>query len=246
MTGWKRRLKDALSDHQYVRKRPLGALLGLLFPKALSWLDRGLVDKNSRILDVGCGSGHLLAQLSHEGFRHLEGTDPFLPTTVQDREGYRVHRFDMDALEGPFDLIMAHHSLEHLADQRGFFRESARLLTQDGNLLVRVPNADSYAFRKFREHWVQLDCPRHLYLHTVAGLRILAAESDFEIVKVCYDSTEFQFLGSQSYQMGMSLASDHWRTAGRPEQRQSLRRFARHLNSIGDGDSLCVHFRLQR
>ncbi len=41
----------------------------------------------------------------------------------------------------------------------------------------------------------QIDAPRHLYLHTETSLQRLAAETGFQIEKVLYDATGFQFCG---------------------------------------------------
>ncbi|KAJ1804971.1 Protein-lysine N-methyltransferase efm4 [Coemansia sp. RSA 2599] len=43
--------------------------------KMVSWVCSNIEDENARILDVGCGNGHLLLELSEEGYTNLVGTD---------------------------------------------------------------------------------------------------------------------------------------------------------------------------
>ncbi|KAJ1769818.1 Protein-lysine N-methyltransferase efm4 [Coemansia sp. RSA 1813] len=43
--------------------------------KMLGWVYDNIEDTNTRILDVGCGNGHLLLELASEGYTSLVGTD---------------------------------------------------------------------------------------------------------------------------------------------------------------------------
>jgi hypothetical protein len=47
---------------------------------------------------------------------------------------------------------------------------------------------------------VQLDAPRHLFLHTRKSFGLLAARAGLQIEKWFCDSTSFQFWGSELYQ----------------------------------------------
>ena len=71
--------------------------------------------KDARILDVGCGSAELLRVLARLGFTALTGIDKFLRED-SDRDGVKLRAAELSDLDGRFDLIMFHHSLEHMAD----------------------------------------------------------------------------------------------------------------------------------
>jgi hypothetical protein len=71
---------------------------------------------------------------------------------------------------------------------------------------------------------------------------MLAEKSGFQIERVVYDSTEFQFWASESYQQGIPLdqiAPPTW------AQRRRLRRLAASLNSQQQGDMAQFYLRLR-
>src|SRR5690606_17617266 len=89
-----------------------------------------------------------------------------------------------------FDLIMFHHSLEHMAEPRQVFTEVARLLRPGGTVLIRVPVAGAYAWRQYGANWVQLDAPRHLFIPSAGGMKLLGEAVGFQVTKTIYDSTD--------------------------------------------------------
>jgi SAM-dependent methyltransferase len=147
---------------------------------------------------VGSGAGLALLSLSHFGFRDLTGVDPFIESGIDYAEGVRVLKAELSDLDGQFDLVMANHSLEHVPDPRGALREIRRLLKPGRYAVVRIPVVGR-AWREYGTNWVQLDPPRHLFVFTARTFEGLAAEEGFSADEVAYDSTAFQFWGSEQY-----------------------------------------------
>jgi SAM-dependent methyltransferase len=204
-------------------------------PEYYEWLRRGHVRLEHSILDVGSGTGRLLHALQREGFTHLTGIEPQVETDIEYPNGVRVLKKPLEDLEAGFDLLLFHHSFEHLADPLEALRQAHRLLNPDRYAVLRIPVAGSYAWRQYGVNWVQLDAPRHLYLHTRKSIQILADQSGFRIEEVIYDSTEFQFWGSEAYQQGKTLAS----LDGVPATEEELAKYrhrAEELNRRGEGD----------
>ncbi len=162
---------------------------------------------NDRILDFGCGNGLLICELFNQGFENVEGVDMFLPNEVNYGFGVNVHKKEVAELpHNSYDLVMMHHVLEHMPEQQKALLDVYRVLKDEGCLMIRIPVIGE-AWEKYRENWVQLDAPRHLFLHTVQSLNILAEQTGFEVRKTFFDSSSFQFLGSELYERGIPLFS---------------------------------------
>lgn len=203
---------------------------------------------DAAILDVGCGAGDLLFTLRGLGFTRLTGIDPFAePVSLAPQ--LRILAQRIDEHEGTYDVVMLHHSLEHMPDPRGALRHVRRLLADDGVALIRVPVAGSYASRRYGADWAQLDAPRHLFVPSAAGVETIAACAGLAVTAVRYDSDTLQFWGSEQYRAGIPLRSPR-SVAENPRASIFTRRemaafaaMAGRLNARGDGDQACFSLR---
>ena len=108
-----------------------------------------LLPRRGRILEVGCGTGGLLAASALRGLA-IEGTDIALRWLVVarrrlDDRGLSVPLVaaSADRLPYPdasFDALVADSVVEHLDDPAGAFREWARVLRHGGSLRIWSPN----------------------------------------------------------------------------------------------------------
>lgn len=171
----------------------------------LGWLRRLGLGLDASILDVGCGAGELLRELHRDGFRRLKGIDLFLDADLEPAPGLHILRRGLAEEDTRHDLVMLHHSLEHMPDQAAVFAGLRRVVRPGGAVLIRIPVADSAAWREYGVDWVQLDAPRHLVLHTDASLERIAAAAGFRLEHVENDSTAFQFWGSEQYRRDVPL-----------------------------------------
>ncbi len=207
-----------------------------------AWLDRAAATRNSRILDVGCGTGATLRRLVDQGFTHVFGVDPFIDETVLHRGSTLVLKGTLDDVDGEWDLIMFHHSLEHIEDQRRTIAHVARLLAPEGCCLIRVPVVSSYAWEEYQDRWVQLDAPRHLILHSVRSMTHLAQSAGLRVDAVVHDSNMFQFEGSELYRLDRPLSDLRPASFTRAQRREFAKR-ARRLNAEGRGDQAAFYLR---
>jgi 2-polyprenyl-3-methyl-5-hydroxy-6-metoxy-1,4-benzoquinol methylase len=102
-------------------------------------------DFETRILDLGCGSGSLLERLAGLGYRQLTGVDirPPATTAAIRYEQADLDLFRLDAAEGSFDLALAVEVIEHIENSGLFLAELARLLKPGGLALFTTPNLHS-------------------------------------------------------------------------------------------------------
>lgn len=185
----------------------LGGLLHRYAPPKLPLASLARLNPNhdARILDVGCGRGLLLEALADLGFRNLVGADPFLPDDVKRASGVEFRKATIHEVTGEFDLIMFHHAFEHISDPGPTLKAVERLLAPGGRCVIRIPTVSSYAWEHYRTNWVQLDAPRHFYVHSVESIRILASQAGLELESVVYDSSAFQFWASEQYAADIPL-----------------------------------------
>ena len=241
----RRLARRARDRHAVLGGGVLGALLLRLFPDpALSALRPLRLERSARILDVGSGVGlHLLA-LQQLGFGALLGIDPFLDQDRFHPPALHLRRLGVHDLgeAGGWDLVMYHHAFEHVPDPLEQLRAVRRLLAPGGRCLIRIPVADSEAWERYRTDWVQLDAPRHLFLHTARSMRVLAERAGMVVERVAHDSTAFQFWGSEQYRRGLPLAPgaegrEAWdRGLFSRAQMRAFAREAERLNALGRGD----------
>ena len=232
-------LKKKRNRYAVFRRGLLGKILHGYKPNIpLKILSEIPIAKNSKILDVGCGNGSLLIDLSDLGFNHLTGIDPYISEDIYYDNGVTVYKKEISDVGKTFDIIMFHHSFEHLANPLETLNSVSNLLEDGGYCIVRVPTASSYAWRHYKEDWVQLDAPRHFFLHSKESINILASKSSLKVDKVVYDSTEFQFTGSERYLRGIPLKDDTSNDS--IFTRSEISRFkkqAKELNIREDGDA---------
>lgn len=104
-----------------------------------------LVPRAARVVEVGCGDGALLAELSRRGYgQALAGFDisEAAIELARTRSIPRVDRLDtfdgqtLPASAGDFDLGLLSHVLEHVPDPAPLLRDTARVAQQ---VIVEVP-----------------------------------------------------------------------------------------------------------
>jgi len=106
-------------------------------------------------------------------------------------------------------------------------------------VLVRVPTVSSYAWEHYRENWIQLEAPRHFFLHSRRSLGLAAEQAGLSIDAVEDDSTEIQFVGSDLYARDIPFMSG-FPSVTRREILSARRRAAR-LNRHGRGDQAAFY-----
>lgn len=242
---WNLQLRRQRAWHELTGKSLLGRFLprGADVPLPYRWLRRLRMTPHSRLLDVGCGTGWLLHLLYSEGFTSVLGIDPYVDRDLEFPNGVRVLKRQLEELEGSFDLVMLNHSFEHMVEPLRVLREVRRLVAPGRFALIRVPVADSWAWRHYGVRWVQLDAPRHLYLHTRRSIELLASRSGFELEHVECDSTELQFTGSEAYLRGLTLQQMLAHDPFTEAERQEFRRRAEELNQQNQGDQAAFYLR---
>jgi 2-polyprenyl-3-methyl-5-hydroxy-6-metoxy-1,4-benzoquinol methylase len=185
---------------------------------------------DAKILDVGSGNGALLNEMHKYGFKNLTGIEPFLPNDMDYGNGVKIYKKELNKMQEKFDLIMFHHSLEHIPNPLETFESIHRLLNKGGITLIRIPVAGSYAWRKYNTLWAQLDAPRHLFIFSVYAIKMLAEKNNLRLEEIFFDSTIFQITASEQRKFSENELSE-------------IRKFVYKLNENFDGDQAMFIFR---
>ncbi len=108
-----------------------------------------------RVLEDGCGVGAYLARLEPEA-DFAAGLEVEFPRAVDARRvASRVLCSAGENLPLPkawFDLVLSHEVLEHVADDRAYLEEIARVLSPGGRLVLFCPNR-GYPFETHGVYW---------------------------------------------------------------------------------------------
>jgi 2-polyprenyl-3-methyl-5-hydroxy-6-metoxy-1,4-benzoquinol methylase len=148
-----------------------------------------------RVLDVGCADGRLLTWYRDAiPDRQIEtwGIDISEAAVEQARRNGHtavVGRFEADTElpDAHFDLIVASHVIEHVADPIGFARRAASLLKPGGLFMFATPNVDSVDVRRFGRFWGGWHFPRHWTLYDAATAAQLAETVGLTVERVVYE-----------------------------------------------------------
>jgi 2-polyprenyl-3-methyl-5-hydroxy-6-metoxy-1,4-benzoquinol methylase len=139
------------------------------------------------VVDVGCGGGLLLRMLRERGLPVL-GLEKSHRAANAAWKRNHVAVVCGDLSEGPIErgtcaVVTMFHVLEHLHEPVSYLRSARDLLVPGGRLVIQVPNASSWQFLMFGEHWNGVDVPRHLVNYRQRDLEHLLGYCGFEVVR---------------------------------------------------------------
>jgi ubiquinone/menaquinone biosynthesis C-methylase UbiE len=97
---------------------------------------------STHILEVGCGTGHWLAELSNRGFRGILGLDVSAGmlrrarVAAPDARLIRAGAHQLPFADACLSRVFCVNALHHFADPQAFMRECHRVLQPDGGVLT--------------------------------------------------------------------------------------------------------------
>jgi SAM-dependent methyltransferase len=136
------------------------------------------------ILDVGCGTGEVLAAAAERGW-DATGVEPIAKESAfaRDERGLNVLTStleDSGLSMHAFDVVSAFHVLEHIPQPTEFLRSIARWAKPGGHIVIEVPNFDGRARLRSEQFngWRHLRPLEHINHFTPQTLRQAFTRAD--------------------------------------------------------------------
>lgn len=140
--------------------------------------------KHQTLLDYGAGVGYFVRTARNAKWKSI-GIEPspearhagnlLLENSIFDENHTKKLKPQSQS------IISLWHVLEHLPDLKQSINEFERLLSEDGRLIIAVPNFKSYDAQYFEMFWAAYDVPRHLWHFTPQSIVRLLSEFGFEL-----------------------------------------------------------------
>ena len=195
--------KDLMSKvYTSVRNYTIGQKIKLINKQSL---------KKGKLLDIGCGTGNFAAAIKGDGWK-VFGTEPDEQARgiASKRVGATIYP-STDATEfedQKFDVITMWHVLEHVHKLNETLEWLHSHLTEDGVILIAVPNPQSYDAIKFGRFWAAYDVPRHLYHFTRQTMKDLMNRHNLSVQQVLpmwFDSFYVSMLSTKYQRSSMNI-----------------------------------------
>ena len=232
----------------YGKNKLLGSLLsvGYTTPDYFSWVKIPQVKYDDAILDVGTGNGSLLLNLFKIGFTNLTGIDPFIDKE-QHYGSVNIYKKSIYEVEGQFDYIMLHHAFEHMDEPLKVLLRLKGLLKPGKFLLIRIPLMGMHGWNTYGVNWVGLDAPRHIIIHTIKSMQLLAAEAGLQMKEIVFDSGPYHLWASEQYKQDVALMDPDSYMVNKntprftKEKMAAFKKTAAQTNKDGQGDQAAFY-----
>ncbi|MEO6284566.1 MAG: class I SAM-dependent methyltransferase [Dyadobacter sp.] len=146
-----------------------------------------LSSKKGVLLDIGCGTGNFVDAIKEDGWK-VFGTEPDSGAreVASKRVGASVFQNIQTAelQDKKFDVITLWHVLEHVHQLNETLGWLTTHLTENGTMIIAVPNPQSFDALKYGRFWAAYDVPRHLYHFTKGSMKQLVEKHHMYIEKI--------------------------------------------------------------
>ncbi len=140
-------------------------------------------NQNKTILDIGAGTGDFLNVCKKNGW-NITGVETNI-SAINKATDKGI--FLNDALnkikDNNFDVITLWHVLEHVENLSDYISTINKLLSENGRLVVAVPNYKSYDAKYYKEFWAAFDVPRHLWHFSQCSIHKIFSEENMIVEK---------------------------------------------------------------
>ena len=141
---------------------------------------------SGRLLDIGCNEGRGLRIYAANGFQ-ADGLELNHRAAMQAKSaGFNVHTCLLGDYTpvAPYDVAVLSNVLEHSLDPQQMLRDVHRILSNDGEVWISCPCAQSWLRRAFGRTWINWHVPFHIFHFSPETLRQLLTDTGFTRIEV--------------------------------------------------------------
>ena len=184
---------------------------------ALNWKHQIISKLSAKrsILDFGCGTGEFLQHMQEKGWA-VSGMEPSnnARSKAEKLIGQPIAASE-GKLSGQHDVITLWLVLEHIPDPNTTIAKLKSVLTDNGNILIAVPNHPSFDGQHYGPLWAGYDVPRHLWHFNQKSMVQLLQKHGLTVKKIVpmkLDSYYVSMLSEKYKKSGgiMSLIKGVW------------------------------------
>lgn len=176
-----------------------------------------MLTPHGSILDIGCGSGALLAEIGKLGSFNLLGVEYQADAAQAARDrGATVWTGELenaDIQQASVDVALMEHVIEHVRDPQATLSNTRNLIKPGGLLLGETPNLSCLDAKLFGRFWGGGHAPRHLTLFTPTVLTQMLQAAGFVDIRI----------GHPVYPAHMALSIQHWLRRHQPSTKGLVR-----------------------
>jgi SAM-dependent methyltransferase len=140
---------------------------------------------SGKVLDIGCATAEFLEYMRQKNWE-IAGMEPDPYVREKTAVEKQIDIVGKDGLKifpsQSFQLITLWHVLEHVHRLDEQIEEIKRLLSENGFLVLALPNPDSYDASYYGKYWAGFDLPRHLYHFSPADVETLFQKYGFNLI----------------------------------------------------------------
>ena len=134
------------------------------------------------LLDIGAGTGDFLIEAKKKGWK-VTGIEPSsIARKNAQKKNLQLCEDKLKLKAEKFDVITMWHVLEHVPDLKNQIKWLEEHLSENGILIIAVPNFNSADAKKYDKFWAAWDVPRHLHHFSRKSIHMLFSDFGFKLI----------------------------------------------------------------
>ena len=159
--------------YQYVKKYMLQKKINLIHK---------YTKNKGKILDIGAGTGDFL-KIAQENGWEITGREPERKARNRAGEKGVLLEENQEKINYKYDVITMWHVLEHIPDLENQIIFLKNHLTDNGILVIAVPNYKSKDAQIYKQFWAAFDVPRHIWHFSKKSIQLIFEEKGFNLIE---------------------------------------------------------------